>query len=298
MNNPSISFGPDRQLQARMAITMLLLGVLYAVFVVFLLQLGAAFALIFVSVMVLIQFWMSDRMILATMHAKVVSEAEEPELHLMVTNLATKAGIPKPRVAIANMAVPNAFAAGRSQKHATVAVTKGLVEMLTKSQLEAVLAHEISHIKSRDVQVMTYASFFAVVASSLMSFFFFMGLFGGFGGRRGGSGGSYIMVAYIVTIVVWVLSQILVATLSRYREFSADRGAASLTARPLELASALDRISSTVSKVPKNDLRKVETMNAFFIMPAIGDSLASFFSTHPSTMRRIEELRKLAASMK
>ena len=298
MNNPSISFGPDRQLQARMAITMLLLGVLYAVFVVFLLQLGAAFALIFVSVMVLIQFWMSDRMILATMHAKVVSEAEEPELHLMVTNLATKAGIPKPRVAIANMAVPNAFAAGRSQKHATVAVTKGLVEMLTKSQLEAVLAHEISHIKSRDVQVMTYASFFAVVASSLMSFFFFMGLFGGFGGRRSGSGGSYIMVAYIVTIIVWVLSQILVATLSRYREFSADRGAASLTARPLELASALDRISSTVSKVPKNDLRKVETMNAFFIMPAIGDSLASFFSTHPSTMRRIEELRKLAASMK
>ena len=298
MNNPTISFGPDRQLQARMAITMLLLGVLYAVFVVFLLQLGAAFALIFVSVMVLIQFWMSDRMILATMHAKVVSEAEEPELHLMVTNLATKAGIPKPRVAIANMAVPNAFAAGRSQKHATVAVTKGLVEMLTKSQLEAVLAHEISHIKSRDVQVMTYASFFAVVASSLMSFFFFMGLFGGFGGRRGGSGGSYIMIAYIVTIVVWVLSQILVATLSRYREFSADRGAASLTARPLELASALDRISSTVSKVPKNDLRKVETMNAFFIMPAIGDSLASFFSTHPSTMRRIEELRKLAASMK
>ena len=298
MNNPSISFGPDRQLQARMAITMLLLGVLYAVFVVFLLQLGAAFALIFVSVMVLIQFWMSDRMILATMHAKVVSEAEEPELHLMVTNLATKAGIPKPRVAIANMAVPNAFAAGRSQKHATVAVTKGLVEMLSKSQLEAVLAHEISHIKSRDVQVMTYASFFAVVASSLMSFFFFMGLFGGFGGRRGGSGGSYIMVAYIVTIVVWVLSQILVATLSRYREFSADRGAASLTARPLELASALDRISSTVSKVPKNDLRKVETMNAFLKMPAIGDSLASFFSTHPSTMRRIEELRKLAASMK
>ena len=298
MNNPSISFGPDRQLQARMAITMLLLGVLYAVFVVFLLQLGAAFALIFVSVMVLIQFWMSDRMILATMHAKVVSEAEEPELHLMVTNLATKAGIPKPRVAIANMAVPNAFAAGRSQKHATVAVTKGLVEMLTKSQLEAVLAHEISHIKSRDVQVMTYASFFAVVASSLMSFFFFMGLFGGFGGRRSGSGGSYIMVAYIVTIVVWVLSQILIATLSRYREFSADRGAASLTARPLELASALDKISSTVSKVPKNDLRKVETMNAFFIMPAIGDSLASFFSTHPSTMRRIEELRKLAASMK
>lgn len=298
MNNPSISFGPDRQLQARMAITMLLLGALYAVFVVFLLQLGAAFALIFVSVMVLIQFWMSDRMILATMHAKVVSEAEEPELHLMVTNLATKAGIPKPRVAIANMAVPNAFAAGRSQKHATVAVTKGLVEMLTKSQLEAVLAHEISHIKSRDVQVMTYASFFAVVASSLMSFFFFMGLFGGFGGRRSGSGGSYIMVAYIVTIVVWVLSQILIATLSRYREFSADRGAASLTARPLELASALDKISSTVSKVPKNDLRKVETMNAFFIMPAIGDSLASFFSTHPSTMRRIEELRKLAASMK
>ena len=297
MNNSGIAFGPDRQLQARMAITMLLLGVLYSVFVIFLLQLGAAVALILVSGMVLVQFWMSDKMILATMRAKLVSNAEEPLLHEMVTDLSAKAGIPKPRVAVANMSVPNAFAAGRSQKHATVAVTKGLMEMLTKSQLEAVLAHEISHIKSRDVQVMTYASFFAVVASSLMSFFFFMGLFGGFGGRRSSSGGSYIMVAYIVTIVVWVVSQILVATLSRYREFSADRGAASLTGRPLELASALDRISNSVSKVPKNDLRKVETMNAFFIMPAIGDSIASFFSTHPSTMRRIEELRKLAASI-
>ena len=289
---------PDRQLQTRMLITMLLLGVVYGVFIVVLWQIGAAFALVFVSVMVLVQFWMSDRMVLATMHAKVVTEAEEPALHAMVGRLAVQAGIPKPRVAVANLALPNAFAAGRSQKHTTVAVTQGLMDMLSDRELEGVLAHEISHVRSRDVQVMTYASFFAVVASSLMTFFFFMGLFGGFGGRRGNSsGGSYIMVAYLVTIIVWVVSQILVATLSRYREFAADRGAAALTGRPMDLASALERISGSVSKVPKQDLRKVETMNAFFIMPAVGDAVARIFSTHPSTMRRVEALRRLSQGL-
>ena len=288
---------PDRGLQTRMLITMLLLGVVYGVFIIVLWQVGAAFALVFVSIMVVVQLLMSDRMVLAAMHAKVVSEEEQPRLHAMVGRLAAQAGIPKPRVAVARMAMPNAFATGRSRKHTTVAVTQGLMDMLSDAELEGVLAHEISHIRSRDVQVMTYASFFAVVASSLMTFFFWMGLFGGFGGRRGNSGGSYIMVAYVVTIIVWVVSQILVAALSRYREFAADRGAASLTGRPMDLASALERISGSVSKVPKDDLRKVQTMNAFFIMPAVGGALASLFSTHPSTMRRVEALRALAGGL-
>ncbi len=286
--------GVDRQLQMRMLITMLLLGVVYGVFIFVLWSIGAAFGLIFVSLMVLVQFYFSDRMVLATMRAKVVTEQDQPRLHEMVGRLAAEAGVPKPRVAVADMAVPNAFATGRSQKHAAVAVTTGLMDILSDAELEGVLAHEMSHIRSRDVQVMTYASFFAVVASSLMTFFFFMGLMGGMRGRRNGSGGSYIMVAYLVTIIVWVVSQILIATLSRYREFAADRGAAALTGRPMELASALERISGSVSKVPKNDLRKLETMNAFFIMPAIGDGVAKLFSTHPSTMRRIERLRQIA----
>ena len=290
------ALGVDRGLQTRMLITMLLLGVVYGVFIFVLWRIGAAFGLIFVSIMVLVQFYFSDRMVLATMRAKIVTEKDQPRLHEMVGRLAAEAGVPKPRVAVADMTVPNAFATGRSQKHAAVAVTTGLMGMLSDDELEGVLAHEMSHIRSRDVQVMTYVSFFAVVASSLMTFFFFMGLMGGMRGRRG-SGGNAMMVAYLVTIVVWVVSQVLVATLSRYREFAADRGATALTGRPMELASALERISGSTSKVPKDDLRKVEAMNAFFIMPAIGDGVARLFSTHPSTMRRVERLRQMAQDL-
>jgi heat shock protein HtpX len=279
-----------------MLITMMLLGIVYGVFIFILWSIGAGFGLIFVSLMVLVQFYFSDRMVLATMRAKIVTEKDQPRLHEMVGRLAVEAGVPKPRVAVADMAVPNAFATGRSQKHAAVAVTTGLLGMLSDDELEGVLAHEMSHIRSRDVQVMTYVSFFAVVASSLMTFFFFMGLMGGMRGRRG-NGGNAMMVAYLVTIVVWVVSQILVATLSRYREFAADRGAAALTGRPMELASALERISGSTSKVPKDDLRKVEAMNAFFIMPAIGDGVARLFSTHPATMRRVERLRQMAQDL-
>jgi heat shock protein HtpX len=290
------TLGVDRGLQTRMLITMMLLGIVYGVFIFILWSIGAGFGLIFVSLMVLVQFYFSDRMVLATMRAKIVTEKDQPRLHEMVGRLAVEAGVPKPRVAVADMAVPNAFATGRSQKHAAVAVTTGLLGMLSDDELEGVLAHEMSHIRSRDVQVMTYVSFFAVVASSLMTFFFFMGLMGGMRGRRG-NGGNAMMVAYLVTIVVWVVSQILVATLSRYREFAADRGAAALTGRPMELASALERISGSTSKVPKDDLRKVEAMNAFFIMPAIGDGVARLFSTHPATMRRVERLRQMAQDL-
>ena len=283
----------DNQLRARMVFTMLLLGLVYGLFLWFLISVaGVGVMLGFAVVLVLVQFFLSDKLVLTSMRAKVVTPEQAPELHATIDRLAMTAGIPKPKVAIADMSVPNAFATGRSQKHAAVAVTTGLLQVLNERELEGVLAHEISHIASRDVQVMTYASFLSVVASTLMSFFFWMGLFGGFGRSRS-SGGSYIMIAYIVTILVWVISQVLIAALSRYREYAADRGAAMLTNRPRDLANALQRISGSLTGLPQNDLRRAETLNAFFIMPAIGDGFASLFSTHPPMARRIERLLEL-----
>ena len=287
--------GRDNQLRARMLFTMLLLGLVYGLFLWFLISVaGATVMLGFAVVLVLVQFFLSDKLVLTSMRAKVVTPEEAPELHAMIDRLAMTAGIPKPKVAVADMSVPNAFATGRSQKHAAVAVTTGLLGVLNERELEGVLAHEISHIASRDVQVMTYASFLSVVASTLMSLFFWSALFGGgFGRSRSGSAGSYIMIAYIVTILVWVISQVLIAALSRYREYAADRGAAILTNRPRELANALQRISGSITGLPQNDLRRAETLNAFFIMPAIGDGFASLFSTHPPMVRRIERLLEM-----
>lgn len=285
--------GRDTQLRARMLFTMLLLGLVYGLFLWFLLSVaGAAVMLGIAAALVFIQFMLSDRLVLTSLRAKVVTPEEAPQLHAMIDRLALAAGIPKPKVAVAQIDVPNAFATGRSQKHAAIAVTTGLLNVLDERELEGVLAHEISHIASRDVQVMTYASFLSVVASTLMSFFFWSSLFGGMGRSRDG-GGNYLMIAYVVTILVWFVSQMLVAALSRYREYSADRGAAALTRRPQDLASALQRIAGTMARVPKNDLRRAETLNAFFIMPAIGDSFASLFSTHPPLARRIERLQAL-----
>ncbi|MCY4582159.1 MAG: zinc metalloprotease HtpX [Chloroflexi bacterium] len=286
--------GRDNQLRARMLFTMLLLGLVYGLFLWFLVSVaGATVMLGFAVVLVLVQFFLSDKLVLTSMRAKVVTPEEAPELHAMVDRLAMMAGIPKPKVAVADMAVPNAFATGRSQKHAAVAVTTGLMRVLNERELEGVLAHEISHIASRDVQVMTYASFLSVVASTLMSLFFWSALFGGGFGRSRHSGGGYIMIAYLVTILVWVISQVLIAALSRYREYAADRGAAILTNRPRDLASALQRISGSITGLPENDLRRAEPLNAFFIMPAIGDGFASVFSTHPPMARRIERLLEL-----
>ena len=291
--------GRDPQLQIRMMITLFLLGALYAGFIVVLWRLGTGVPFIvgIAVVLVAVQFMLSDRMALAAMRAKVVTPEQEPKLHQMIGRLAEIAGVPKPKVAVANSQVPNAFATGRSRKSAAIAVTTGLQALLNDREMEAVLAHEMSHIKHRDVVVMTYASFFAVVASTLMSLFFWMGLFGGFSNRGRSGGGNAMMIAYLVTIVVWILSQVLLAALSRYREYSADRGAAILTGRPADLAAALTRISGSIARVPKNDLRKVESMNAFFIFPAIGGGLARLFSTHPKMNKRIERLQAIQSAM-
>ena len=289
-------FGRDTELTVRMVITMLLLGLVYSAFIVALLSLGAGVVvmLVVVGVLVLVQFWLSDRMVLVSMRAKIVTSKEAPKLHAMIDRLSTVASIPKPKIAVSKLDIPNAFATGRSRASATVAVTNGLLDVLSDRELEAVLAHELTHIRNRDVVVITIASFFSVVASTLMTFFFWMGLFGGFGGRsRQGGGGSAIMVAYLVTIVVWIVSLMLVSALSRYREFSADRGAAIITGKPQDLITALTRISGAVRRVPQQDIRKAESMNAFFIMPAIGGSLAGLFSTHPSLNKRIERLEAM-----
>ena len=288
------NFGRDNQLRVRMWFTMLLLGLVYAVFLFVLFRLGVGIwiMLVLAGGIALFQFFASDRMVLATMRAKVVSREEQPELHAMVERLSMAAGIPKPKVAVADMQVPNAFATGRSQKTAAVAVTTGLMKLLSAREIEGVLAHEISHIRTRDVVVMTYASFFLVVASTLMQFLFFSALFGGMGRNRQG-GGNVFMIAYLVTIVVWLVSQMLVAALSRYREYGADRGAALLTRRPGDLASALQRIQGSITRLPQNDLRRAESLNAFFIMPAVGDGFAKLFSTHPPMNRRVELLREM-----
>jgi heat shock protein HtpX len=291
-----IALGRDNTLRTRMWITMLLLGALYGFFVWFAL-LASPFLLIIVVGMVLFQFAASDKMVLMSMRAKVVSPQEAPDLHRMVEKLSQLAGIPKPRVAISDLGIPNAFATGRSQKHAVVAVTKGLMNVLSKDELEAVLAHEISHIKTRDVVVMTYASFFLIVAATLSTWLMFSAIFGGMGRSRDGGGGSIIMIALLVTFLVRIIGGMLVATLSRYREFSADRGSAMLTGKPMALVSALERIQGSVSKVPHDDLRKAESMNAFFIMPAVGRGMAELFSSHPALAKRIERLRKYDSDM-
>jgi len=289
-------FGRDTQLRVRMTITMFLLGVVYAAFILILFSLGTGVVLplVLAAVLVIFQFFFSNRMILMSMRAKVVSPSEAPKLHDMVARLSTVAGVQKPKVAISSLGVPNAFATGRSASSATVAVTTGLMELLNDRELEAVLAHELTHIKNRDMVVMTIASFFSVVASTLMTLFFWMGLFGGFGGRGRHGGGGVIMIAYLVTIAVWIISIILISALSRYREFSADRGSAMITGRPGDLISALTRIHGTIARVPQQDLRQAESMNAFFILPAVGGrSFASLFATHPPVARRIERLQQM-----
>jgi heat shock protein HtpX len=287
------NFGRDNQLRTRMWVTMLLLGGVYGLFIWVLWGLGYTPWLVAVGLLVLVQLWLSDKMVLYAMRAKVVSESEFPRLHAMVGELAQAAGIPKPKVAVAQMGAPNAFATGRSVKGATVAVTSGLMDLLDERQMRAVLAHEISHIRTRDVVVMTYASFFSMVAATLMSWLFWSSLFGGMGRRRNDNSGNVLMLVYLVTIVVWFVSQLLVAALSRYREYAADRGAAVLTREPLALASALQRIHGGLTGVPRTDLRKAESASAFFIMPAVGDGFASLFSTHPSMERRVLRLQEM-----
>jgi heat shock protein HtpX len=283
----------DWGLRARMGVTMLLLGVLYVVFIGVLASLGAGPTLI-VGVMGLFmlgQFFFSDKLALYSMGAKEVSREEHPELHATIERLCQQADLPKPTVAVADTEVPNAFAAGRSQKNSTVCVTRGLQRTLDDEEMEGVLAHELAHVKNRDVMVMTIASFLSTLAFMVVRFGFL------FGGGRNRQGGGQMLVAIGVSLAVWIVSFLLIRLLSRYREYAADRGAAAITGNPSALASALLTIDGSMDRVPQEDLRETAEMNAFFVIPIRSGFVGKLFSTHPSTENRVDALRDLERQM-
>ncbi|MCD4840976.1 MAG: zinc metalloprotease HtpX [Methanosarcinales archaeon] len=284
----------DWGLQSRMFLTMFLLAVVYLFFLAVLFSQGAGMniMLIFIGGFMFLQYFMSDKLVLWSMGAKIVSESEQPKLHETITKLCMIADLPKPKVAVVDSPMPNAFATGRSPTKSVVAVTTGIMKTLNQGELEAVLAHELSHVKNRDVMVMTIAGFLSTVAFFLVRYLLFFG-----GGQRSRESGG-IMAAWLVSVLVWIISLILIRTLSRYREFAADRGAALITGAPSNLASALMKISGIMPRIPKDDLRKVEGMNAFFIIPALsGSSVMQLFSTHPSVEKRIAALEKLETEL-
>jgi heat shock protein HtpX len=286
----------DPGLIARMTTTVFLLGLIYVIFFVVLAQafsLGLIPIILLGGGMLLVQYWTSDKIALRSSGARIVSQAEAPELHAVIQRLCMTAGLPMPRVAIMPTDMPNAFATGRSPKHAAVAVTQGLLDRLEPDELEGVIAHELSHVAHRDVAVMTLASFFAMVAGFITRWGFFFG--GGFGGGDddNNSGNAFIVVL-LVSIVVYALSFVLIRTLSRYREFAADRGAAILTKSPSSLASALVKISGAMGRIPQRDMRMAEGLNQFFIIPAgLKSGLSNLFADHPPLEARLEQLRRL-----
>jgi heat shock protein HtpX len=282
-----------------MFITMFLLAAVYLGFLAVLWQSGLDFVSLAVIAALLlgVQYYFSDKMVLWTMGARIVPPNEAPELHGIVERLVALADLPKPKVAIVNSDMPNAFATGRNPQNAVVAVTTGLMRRLDRPELEAVIAHELTHIKNLDVMVITIASFLSTVAFFIMRTFAFHGAYGGYGRRRDREGGSVILV-YIAALAVWVISFFLIRALSRYREFAADRGSAIITGAPSQLSSALLKISGSMQRIPGRDLREVEAMNAFFIVPALSkSSLMEIFSTHPSLENRIARLTRMQQEM-
>jgi heat shock protein HtpX len=295
------SYGRDAGLTLRMLVTGSLLGLLYVVFAVVLfnvLNVGLVPLILIVVGIAFFQYFTSDKLALKASGAKVVERDQAPELHDMIERLCAMADLPKPRVAIIDTDVPNAFATGRSPKHAAVAVTRGLWQRLEPREVEGVLAHELSHIGNRDVLIMTVASFFAMLAGLLTRFGVYGGMFGGGDRNRDNNGIPVWLVVLIVSVVTYFVSQILILAISRYREFAADRGSALITGAPEHLMSALQKISSDIFRIPERDLRQVETMNAFFIIPtSVKTSARSLFMTHPPLEKRLEALAQIAREM-
>ena len=288
------SFGRDTGLQVRMTLTLFLLGLVYAVLVGVVFASGYTFLLILVGGMFLLQIFASDKLALHAMGAREVSPQEAPQLHAMIDRLCVQADLPKPKVAVADTRMPNAFAIGRSPKKATVCATTGIMELLSPAELEGVMAHELTHVQNRDVMVMTIASFFATVAAYIVQFGFF---FGG-GGMSDDDEGPGVLVVILVSVVVYIVSFLLLQALSRYREFAADRGAAVITGRPSALSSALMKISGRMDQIPSRDLRAAEELAAFYIFPPHAkQSLMNLFSTHPPIEKRIAALSRLESQL-
>jgi heat shock protein HtpX len=274
-----------------MALTMFLLFAVYLVFAAVISQTRYVGFLVLMVPFLIAQFFFSDKLALYSMGAKEVSADEYPELHRTVERLSQQADLPKPKVAVADSRVPNAFATGRSQKNSAVCVTTGIMDTLDRDELEGVIAHELAHIKNRDVMVMTIASFLSTIAFMVVRW----GAFFGGGGRDRQGGG--VIVAIVASLLVWIVSFLLIRALSRYREFAADRGGASITGDPGALASALMKIDGRMSNVPKEDMREQAEMNAFFIIPIRSGFIGKLASTHPSTEKRIDRLRELEREM-
>src|ERR671916_2521235 len=287
----STSFGRDTGLQVRMAVTLFLLGAVYVALVVAMLAVGVNGALVAVIAggLALVNLFASDKLALAAMGAREVSPQQAPQLHAMIERLCVQADLPKPKIAVAQTRMPNAFALGRSPKSATVCATTGIMELLSPAELEGVMAHELTHVQNRDVLVMTLAGFFATIAAYIVQFGFF------FGGGADDDENPSFLVLFLVSLAVYIVSFFLMQALSRYREFSADRGAALITGRPSALASALTRISSGMQRIPQQDLRTAGELQAFFISPL--GKVGGLFSTHPPMEKRIEALQRLEAQL-
>lgn len=281
-----------------MIVSFAILTILYLVFISVLVYAGVGFVpiTIIVSLMILAQWYFSDRIVLWSSGAKVVTREQYPELHETVEKIVARNNLPKPKIAVMNTRMPNAFATGKSPKSSVVAVTTGLLESLEPEEVEGVIAHELTHIRNRDVMVLTLASIFSTVAFYLMMFGFYGGM--GYGGRSRSNAGGATAIILIVALVTWLVSFLIIRAISRYREFAADRGSAQMTGKPAKLASALRKISGDMRRMPTNELQKVEGFNAFFIIPALsGSSIANLFSTHPPVEKRIEKLMEMEAYM-
>jgi heat shock protein HtpX len=293
------AFGRDAGLTARMFLTTGMLGLLYVVFAVVLFELlnaGLLMMIVIVGGLALVQFFTSDKLALAASGAKVVEREEAPELHDMVERLCAMSDLPKPRIAVIDTDVPNAFATGRSPKHAAVAVTTGLWRRLEPREVEGVIAHELAHIGNRDVLIMTLAGFFAMVAGLITRFAMYGGMFGGGRNREGGP--PVWLIVLLVSVVTYFISYLLIRAISRYREYTADRGAALITGAPEQLMSALQKITGEMARIPQRDLRQVEAMNAFFIIPTnVGKAVGELFATHPPTEKRLARLAAIAREM-
>jgi len=290
---------PDRGLTARMGGTIFLLGALFVVLGSVLVYYFSYWGVIFIGGFLVVQWFYSDRIALYSMGGREVTPEEAPQLHAIVDRLCALADMPKPKVAIADTDVPNAFATGRSPQRAVVCATTGIMRRLDERELEGVLAHELSHVAHRDVTVMTLASFVGVLAGFLTRMTLYSGMFGGNRRNNDNGGAPAILIITLVSLVVYALSFLLTRTLSRYRELAADRAGAFLTAQPSALASALTKISGEMGRIPSKDLRQAEPFNAFFFAPAIapGFSISTLFSTHPSLEKRLDQLAKISATL-
>ncbi|WP_020573319.1 zinc metalloprotease HtpX [Actinopolymorpha alba] len=289
-------FLPDRGLTSRMVLVMFLLGLLYVGAMAGLIAAGLSWAwvIIIAAGFLVVQWFFSDKIALAAMGAREVSPEEAPELHGVIDRLCAMADMPKPRVAVADTDMPNAFATGRNPNNAVVCVTTGILRRLDRAELEGVLAHELSHVAHRDVAVMTIASFLGVLAGLIARF----GMYSGIGRSRDNNAAVVFAVVWLASIVVYVISFLLTRALSRYREFAADRAGAYLTGQPSALASALTKISGDIAQIPTQDLRRAQPAQAFFFAPAAaGKSLGNLLATHPPTEQRLARLAQVSAEL-